>query len=383
MARMYEGASIAWTGKSVVIASTYDNADVCYFFQSVGASQWPREIVAAAGSTAPGVWANYQNPAIAWTGTSVVIAGTDSNGNLNFWWQPAGSTGWPAPQQVAGAPAGGVSYLNPAIAWTGSSVVITAADTNGNLYYWWQAAGATSWHRQPVVPDPEVRYVNPAIAWTGGSVVITATDGDGFLYYWWQKADTTTWHPETVAAGSTDVRYQNPAIAWTGTSVVITAADSNGNLNFWWQAADTGTWHPRQQVATSSEGFSFSDQNPAIALAGGTVVIAVTSGSAEGVLYYWWQPIGSGRWNGQQVAPILIDLSLPRPSDLHLALAVRDDSRQTRAMSGRAAGSFITALANPEFHPEYAAFSPGTNTLAVGSINSQDPGQRSGCVVVG
>jgi hypothetical protein len=98
MARMYEGASIAWTGKSVVIASTYDNADVCYFFQSVGASQWPREIVAAAGSTAPGVWANYQNPAIAWTGTSVVIAGTDSNGNLNFWWQPAGSGGWPAPE---------------------------------------------------------------------------------------------------------------------------------------------------------------------------------------------------------------------------------------------------------------------------------------------
>lgn len=38
-----------------------------------------------------------------------------------------------------------------------------------------------------------------AIAWTGSSVVITAQDGTGNLKYWWQQADTTLWHKETVA----------------------------------------------------------------------------------------------------------------------------------------------------------------------------------------
>jgi hypothetical protein len=38
-----------------------------------------------------------------------------------------------------------------------------------------------------------------AIAWTGSSVVITAPDNSGNLKYWWQQADTTLWHNETVA----------------------------------------------------------------------------------------------------------------------------------------------------------------------------------------
>jgi hypothetical protein len=38
-----------------------------------------------------------------------------------------------------------------------------------------------------------------AIAWTGSSVVISAVDSSKNLDYWWQQADTTLWHKETVA----------------------------------------------------------------------------------------------------------------------------------------------------------------------------------------
>ena len=37
-----------------------------------------------------------------------------------------------------------------AIAWTGSSVVISAEDSRGNLDYWWQAAGTAPWHQEVV-----------------------------------------------------------------------------------------------------------------------------------------------------------------------------------------------------------------------------------------
>jgi hypothetical protein len=37
----------------------------------------------------------------------------------------------------------------------------------------------------------------PSIAWTGSSVVITAS-GAG-VYYWWQAAGNNVWHPETVS----------------------------------------------------------------------------------------------------------------------------------------------------------------------------------------
>ena len=36
------------------------------------------------------------------------------------------------------------------IAWTGSSVIISAVDSQGNLDYWWQAAGTTPWHQEVV-----------------------------------------------------------------------------------------------------------------------------------------------------------------------------------------------------------------------------------------
>jgi hypothetical protein len=68
------------------------------------------------------------------------------------------------------------------------------------------------------------------IAWTGSSVVITAGRRDGNLYYWSQQSDTATWHQEVVAIGN----YNEPSIAWTGSSAVIAASGFDGTLSGLW-----------------------------------------------------------------------------------------------------------------------------------------------------
>jgi hypothetical protein len=139
--------------------------------------------------------------------------------------------------------------------------VITAEDfSNGNLDYWWQAAGTAPWHQQqvavaPTGPSGPLDYYTPKITWTGTAEVITATDLGGNEDYWWQAAGTGTWNPQQVAVGPNGpggtVSYSEPAIAWTGTAEVITATDSSGDLDYWWQAAGTAPWH-QQQVAAES-----------------------------------------------------------------------------------------------------------------------------------
>lgn len=37
-------------------------------------------------------------------------------------------------------------YKFSRIAWTGSDAVIAATDKHGDLYYFWQASGITTWH---------------------------------------------------------------------------------------------------------------------------------------------------------------------------------------------------------------------------------------------
>ncbi len=127
----------------------------------------------------------------------------------------------------------------PATAWTGSAVVVAAVDSSGNLNYWWRAEDTGAWNKQTVASGPNaatpsgtvgVKYLQPAIAWTGGAVVITAADNSGNLYYWWQAEDTAAWNPQLVAAypGTTSATgaYASPAIVWTGSDMIIAAVDN-------------------------------------------------------------------------------------------------------------------------------------------------------------
>jgi large repetitive protein len=94
-----------------------------------------------------------------------------------------------------------LTYQNPAITWTGTVVAITVTDSAGNLDYWWQAAGTAPWNQLPLAAaSSTLTYQNPSIAWTGTDEIITATDSNGDLDYWWQAAGTAPWNQQLVAA---------------------------------------------------------------------------------------------------------------------------------------------------------------------------------------
>jgi hypothetical protein len=80
--------------------------------------------------------------AIVWNSDdrAVLISTTDAAGNVNFWSQPQGESTWPAPQLV-GAPLIGQGrfniYREPTMSWGSNKapVVIAAVDFLGNLDY--------------------------------------------------------------------------------------------------------------------------------------------------------------------------------------------------------------------------------------------------------
>jgi hypothetical protein len=100
-----------------------------------------------------------------------------------------------------------VDIGGPAIAWTGSSVVLAGMTENGSLNFWTQAAGTTPWHHEHVATLSQAggEFFPPSMAAAGGHVVITDSDGSHFpggnLDYWWKRVGTTNWHQQQVAAG--------------------------------------------------------------------------------------------------------------------------------------------------------------------------------------
>jgi len=187
-------------------------------------------------------------------------------------------------------------------------VIITDTDSSGNLDYWYQYAGTGTWHQQQVAPASAAgssqypQWSSPVISWTGSTVIIAAVDRDGGLHYLYQYAGTGTWHQQQVTADWAVTPNCPPAIAWTGRSVVLAGMSENGSLNFWWQAAGTGPWH-EEHVASLTPGAEY----PSMASAGPSVVITDSDGSSDGPfpagnLDYWWQKDGTSGWNQQQVA---------------------------------------------------------------------------------
>jgi hypothetical protein len=307
--------SIASTGSTVSIAETREGGQVDYYYrydgiclvQSVCTQGWHEQVVA----TAPR--GTYYGPAtISWTGSTVIITadhaltgGSGAPTVLDYWYQDAGTRAWHE-QQVAT----GVGYNGPgrpSIGWTGSAVVITDIDADGDVDYWYQDAGTRPWHQQRVAPAGSLGtggggfWSFPVISWTGYSVIIAATNEDGDLDYWYQDAGTRPWHQQQVAGpGSVDVF--GPAIAWTGSSVVLAGMTENGSLNFWVQAAGTRPWHQEHVATLSQAGEPFP---PSMAAAGHSVVITDSDGSIHpvgGNLDYWWKQVGTTDWHQQQVA---------------------------------------------------------------------------------
>jgi hypothetical protein len=213
---------------------------------------------------------------------------------------------WAAPASLASvagvakvSPAGGlyVRYYSPTIASTGSSVVITASDNRGDIDYWHQPYGQSGWPAQRVATGGVgADYYSPVIAWTGSSVVIAADSSSG-LETWTQPGGGSTWTPQQVATGG----YSSPAIAVGAGMVTIAAIDSSGNIDYWYRSLSGGGWSSAQQVAAASSAGSYSA--PAIAVTQPGVVVASTAG---GQMLSWHEDIGvtSPYWFPVSVPPV-------------------------------------------------------------------------------
>ena len=257
----YGPATISWTGSTVIIAADHALAGgsgaptvLDYWWEVAGTRAWHEEQVATGvGYNGPA------RPSIGWTGSTAIITDTDAHGNLDYWYQDAGTRSWHQ-QQVAPAGSlgnnGGGFWSYPVISWTGSTVIIAATNEDGDLDYWYQDAGTSPWHQQQVAGTASVDIGGPAIAWTGSSVVLAGVrqvSENTSLNFWVQAAGTRPWHYEHVATLSQAGEDFPPSMAAAGDSVVITDSDGSdnpvgGNLDYWWKRVGTTDWH-QQQVA--------------------------------------------------------------------------------------------------------------------------------------
>jgi hypothetical protein len=302
---IYREPTMSWGSNKapVVIAAVDFLGNLDYFFRPHNTSVWHQQHVAATATDGGIVYG--EPAAIVWADTGVALAVSDiSGGLLKYWWQAKGAQTWSPPQVVAQA-------QQPAIAWTGDFVVITAVDPEGNLLYWQLSPGTTAFNPPQTVASARrgVRYSQPAIWWTGGAVVIAAVDSVGNLYYWVQLQNSigASWPaPGLVASASGGVGYSKPSIAWSTVrqnhAVLITAVDSAGNLHYWWQPQGATGWNAESVASASLVSGKFD--SPAIAWADHTAGIVAKSFDSLGELLkinYWWQPNRATGWNPETV----------------------------------------------------------------------------------
>ena len=102
-------------------------------------------------------------------GTPTVIAATNPNEGLDFYWQPIGGSGWNHQQVAASLTTGSP----PSIAQVGNSTVITSLGPNNSVDFYVQPIGGSGWSHQQVAP-PGPSFSISSIAQVGSSSVIVA-----------------------------------------------------------------------------------------------------------------------------------------------------------------------------------------------------------------
>jgi hypothetical protein len=212
--------------------------------------------------------------------------------------RPTGLTKAPALARTAGRFAAIYPYKFSRIAWTGSDAVIAATDSHGDLYYFWQASGTTTWHKQLVAAGTSaLAYSKPSITAAGTTVYIAAVDAAGDLYYF-SKTGTARWHGVLLSTAGSPGKYQAPSITTGDGSVLISVGNTGGQLMNFTLASGSTTW-TQQTVAAGLFGPSsvttvFDSLDSAY--------LGLLTASSGGTLYFWYEFLTAPGWNQQTVA---------------------------------------------------------------------------------
>ena len=184
-----------------------------------------------------------------WNGTDLVTAAVGANGTLYAYEQVPGAATWQRQTVQTRAGNGGVALGTPSVAATATSVQVVAEDANGNIWFYQELDGQSSWSAQLVatVAVGSVEGVQaPKIAWTGvaghtgTNSVITIADPAGDVLFWYQSG--SSWFEETVASPTQGVGYGAPDLTATSTGVVIAAIGTNGAFYTFFEPYGGPTW---------------------------------------------------------------------------------------------------------------------------------------------
>ena len=148
------------------------------------------------------------------------------------------------PAQAAPAP-----FTYSSVAWTGTTAIIAGTDSAGDLYYWYKSDGSSTFTEQLVANGQHI---------TGAPAIGMDQQHGHHRRLPRQPAGLPgkfAGHPALArqqVAAVKGTSYGPPAIGWTGKSVIIAAADSTRTLDYWYEPADTGTWHEQQVLAATA-----------------------------------------------------------------------------------------------------------------------------------
>ena len=234
---------------------------------------------------------------LAWTGTNAVITAVDSQGNLYFWWQdPSGNFH----RETVATASGSAQYDESTITPTNHAVVIVAIRNATDLLSWYQPFGGKTWIPNGIAGGfIDDGFTQPSVTWTGSSVVVASAivGTHPNVKYLSQSAPGNAWKGQFLPAPSDPGVSWNggTAIAWTGSNVVVSAVDENDNsLYFWWQGGTT--WHLESASHPSNK---LLDLNPSMVATNGAVDITLTTTSG---LFDWSQTFGATTWVPEHVA---------------------------------------------------------------------------------
>ena len=240
--------SVAQVGNSSVIAAqiAVDNS-LRFYWQDIGSGQWNPEQVAGPGTT-------FSAPSVAQVGNSSVIAAQGPGESLHFYWQAIRSGNWNPPEEVplSGAPGRilppkgntiSLEFPNPSVAQVGNSAVIAVTQSDNSLWFYWQAIGSGNWNPGEQVASGGISS-NPSVAQVGNSAVIAATQSNNTLWFYWQAIGSGQWNAEQVPLqGGAAPVTGDPSVAQVGDSSVIAVTRADGSLWFYWQAIGSGQWN--------------------------------------------------------------------------------------------------------------------------------------------
>jgi hypothetical protein len=248
---------------------------------------------------------------VVWNGTELATASLSAQYQLYVYEQVPGAPSW-TQHQIANTSPDGDEFATVSITATSSSVQIVALDTAGNIWFYQQADGQSTWSAAQLVGNMSTDNVEgwqtPRIAWTGvpghtgTNSVIAVADGSGNILMWYQNGGG--WTQETVSgAPSGGYEYYDATLTATDQGIDVVALDNDGDFFSFFQAYGPNPWTSTGVAAPPNQSFN----SVAVTWDGGNVDVAAVYNDGSPYPYgadelmFLWKPDSASTWNQEDI----------------------------------------------------------------------------------